>query len=151
MLFKCYGQSEERSDIWKWFRKIEVEGKKKAKCMVCFKALAYHGSTTNLHDHLEGLHPLHYKKMPSKEQGTVGGTICLDTVPQCSDARVKEITNKIAEVIALDLRPVHMVEGKGFCNLIHFFEPGYTITSSKHFTAMLSPQHTLGKEKLKES
>ena len=28
-------------------------------------------------------------------------------------------------MIALDLKPIRMVEGEGFVNLLHYLEPGY--------------------------
>ena len=51
-------------------------------------------------------------------------------------------------MIALDLRPVRVVEGHGFKDLMHYLEPGYTIPSRKHFTKLLRHKHLLGKEKL---
>ena len=51
-------------------------------------------------------------------------------------------------MIALDLRPVRVVEGHGFKDLMHYLEPGYTIPSRKHFTKLLRHKHSLGKERL---
>ena len=66
----------------------------------------------------------------------------------CSESRAKEISERILLMIALDLRPVRVVEGHGFKDLMHYLEPRYTIPSRKHFTKLLRHKHSLGKEKL---
>lgn len=131
----------ERSDVWKWFKKFKF----KARGVWC--ASRYWPIMAVRLIYVEGLHPLDYKKTPSKRQDAAGttGSILSDTV--CSDSRAKIITNLITDMIALDMRPVRLVEGKGFCSLIHFFD---TIPSRKHFTAMIVHQHVLGMEKLKQ-
>lgn len=47
--------------------------------------------------------------------------------PPPSERRKREITDKIVELVALDVRPVNIVEGKGFKELKRTLEPGYTI------------------------
>lgn len=44
-----------------------------------------------------------------------------------SEKRKREITDKIAEFVAFDMRPVNIVEGKGFKELMRTLEPGYTV------------------------
>lgn len=44
-----------------------------------------------------------------------------------SEKRKREITDKIAEFIALDMRPVNVVVGDGFKELMRTLEPGYTV------------------------
>lgn len=51
----------------------------------------------------------------------------LDLRPPLSEKRKRDITNKIAEFVALDMRPVHIVEGQGFKELMRALEPGYTV------------------------
>lgn len=47
--------------------------------------------------------------------------------PPLSEKRKKEITEKITEFVALDVRPVRIVEGEGFKELLLTLEPGYTV------------------------
>ena len=58
-------------------------------------------------------------------------------------------------MIALDLRPVRMVEAQGFRDLMAYLEPGYRIPCRKQFTKILRYKHSLLKgklcEKLKET
>ena len=51
-------------------------------------------------------------------------------------------------MVALDLKPIRMVESEGFVNLLHYLEPGYKIPSRKHVTMMIQRQHKSVKEKL---
>ena len=108
------------------------------------------GGTTNLRKHLVSKHPLQYQPA-SKSTGSAGSTSTQATLLSFikatrSEAQAKEITERICEMIALDARPICMVEGEGFHQLLNFLEPGYTI---KQFTAMVEHKHGLGKERLK--
>ncbi len=51
---------KQRSDVWQYYDLII--GQKKARCLLCnpHKVLAYHGGTTNLHEHLVSQHPSVY-------------------------------------------------------------------------------------------
>ncbi len=51
----------------------------------------------------------------------------LDLRPPLSEKRKREITDKIAEFVVLDIRPVNIVEGEGFKDLMHTLEPVYTV------------------------
>ena len=123
-------------------------------CNICSKELAYSGGTTNLREHLVSKHPLQYQPA-LKSTCSAGSTLTQATLLSftkatcCSEAQAKEITERICEMIALDTRPIRMVEGEGFHQLLDFLEPGYTIPSRKQFTAMVEHKHGLGKEKLK--
>ena len=52
-------QQDSRSDTWTWF--VKCNGRKKAKCNLCGKDLAFHGGTTNLREHLSAKHPWDYR------------------------------------------------------------------------------------------
>jgi hypothetical protein len=52
----------------------------------------------------------------------------------CSTERATEITKRIAQFVAMDLRPISIVEGQGFSRLINYIEPGYQIPSRPHLT-----------------
>lgn len=47
--------------------------------------------------------------------------------PPLSEKRKREITEKIVDFIALDMRPINVVRGDGFKEMFEFLEPGYTI------------------------
>lgn len=90
-----------------------------------WKNLAYHGGTSNLHDHLEWQHS-HVYKLSAKE--TDGKQTTIIGIKKCTKKRAKAISNIILNFIIKDNQPIATVEGEGFRNLIHLLEPGYQET-----------------------
>ena len=81
------------------------------------------GTSSNLREHLLTQHPLNYKpKASSKKQATLDS---FSKPRHYSEARTKDITDRIVSMLALDLR-VYMVECK---DLVACLEPGYTVPS----------------------
>ena len=74
----------------------------------CSKILAYCGGTTNLRDHLTSKHPPHkeYEKRDNTTQAKQGKIDSFVKSHHCSDKLTAEITERIADMIALDLRPI---------------------------------------------
>ncbi len=142
------GSNRKVSDVWSYFTK--VADMKKAMCTICRKELAYLGRTTNLRDHLTSQHALCYnadKKNESKKK-TLDRFIIRPA--KCSDARMKNITDRVTQMIVRDLRPIRVVECEGFRNLINYLEPGYIVPSRKQFTADINLKHAKCKEVLKQ-
>jgi len=74
--------------------------------------------------HLQAKHSLVYacKKSKNSEEPCTLKQISLDIfLKQCNEATT--IMERIFTIIAIDLKPIHMVEGKGFLKLIDYFEP----------------------------
>ena len=144
----CSGKTsvkKDRSDVWAYYEKIKDAPK--ARCTICDKELSYRGGTTNLRVHLTSKHSLlyaHEAKSKSKQ-------ICLDSYTkqqQYTETRANAITDRIVCMIALDLKPIRMVEGEGFLELLHYLEPGYKVPCRKFITKMVRKKHELIKEKL---
>ena len=136
-----------RSDVWDFFEKVKDANK--AKCTVCLKEFSYRGGTSNLREHLVSRHSEvyeHKKKKDSKDQTNIDSFV---SKRLCPASRVKQITDKIATMIALDIRPVNIVEGPGFTSLIQFLEPGYQIPSRKYFNKILRKKHEDARENLR--
>jgi len=53
-------------------------------------------------------------------------------------------------MVALDLRPMHLVEGKSFLELMAFLEPGYKVPSSAHISTLVMRKHSVAWNALKE-
>ena len=78
------------------------------------KELAFHSSTTNLRENLMNRHSSCYKDDGAKKERQ--GTLQLFARPKhCSEARAKEITDHIANFVAQDMTPVHVIEGNFKC------------------------------------
>ena len=109
--------------MWEHFKK----GEKTATCCLCRKVLSYCGGMTNLSDHLMRIHPLKYTTKADKNKVS---TAKIDTFVNkivYSKSHAKKITNLMAEMLVLDLRPAATVEGVGFRGLINYLEPNYRV------------------------
>lgn len=95
-------------------------------------------------NHLETKHPSSLKRNSSdgKKQQT------LTSFKPCSAGRSTEITRAIATFVALDLRPIAVVDGCGFKALLKMLEPGYTVASRPHVTSTCRREYNLLKEEL---
>ena len=60
-----------KSDVWQYF--TEDKERKKAKCQLCSKELAFHSGTTNLHEHLMNRRSGSYKGDGAKKEKHLHG------------------------------------------------------------------------------
>ena len=137
-----------RLDVWKHFEKFDEQNK--AICKLCNKELAYRGGTINLREHLKSKQSLTYKPATTT-QATILKHTTLSSCAKlhfCSKAQLQAITDKIANMITLDLRPIHIVESEGFKDLMATLEPGYKIASCKNFSQVLCRKYDVVIEKL---
>jgi hypothetical protein len=94
-----------KADVWKYFSKIKPNEKDtKVKCELCSREFAYHGTTTNMRDHLSRVHKDQYQKSQS-----TSSTTQLTLVRKCSEARAAAIHQLLLDVVVLDMRPVAVV------------------------------------------
>ena len=122
-----------KSVVWEHFDLVEVDGRKKTKCKICEAELAYSGGTSSMQHHMNK----HPGKIGPKELGTktepqqptlkqmFGGTVGIKMSP----ARYQFLVRKIAEMCALDFRPLSIVNGEGFQSLVHALDPNFKIPS----------------------
>ena len=62
--------------------------------------------------------------------------------------RAKKLTTAVAEFIARDLRPITIVDGTGFLNLMQIAEPRYVVPCRATITARIQSMYAGCKEKL---
>ena len=138
------GSLRKSSDVWKYFRK-EDSSPNSVLCTICERSFSYRGGTTNLRDHLERQHSSIYRPKPtSSKQATLVG------IQRCSERRSKEVTQRILNFIIKDIRPIAVVEGEGFMEMVKLMEPGYTIPCPKHFVKLLQEKFLVGVTNLKK-
>ncbi|XP_077389161.1 E3 SUMO-protein ligase ZBED1-like [Festucalex cinctus] len=70
-------------------------------------------------------------------------------VPSCSVKDAALLTESILDMLITDMRPLSMVEDKGFRKMISTFNPKYNIPSIAFFTSMMERRHQEMTEKLK--
>ena len=139
-----------RSPVWDYF---EIFGEKKVRCKLCVPpaatTLAYHGGTTSMQSHLSSHHPDKYGES-SKGSGSQCKLDSFVRPKKCPAERAEEITRRIAEMVARDLRPISIVEGVGFKHLFSYVEPGYRVPSHTHIATVCRRLYNVQKERLKE-
>ena len=124
--------------VWKCFGfdRNDRKGKSsKALCKLCGKSVAHAVGTTNLKNHLYIWHRNEYNKlfavpelMP-KEQLVLTEFMRPAHIEKLAANcnRAKKLTAAIAKFIARDLRPITIVDGTGFLNLMQIAEPCYVV------------------------
>ena len=125
-----------RSDVWQYFKKDE----RNAICTLCKGKFAYHGGTSNLRDHLQRSHAAVYAH--DSEQPKIDSLI---KAKKCSPARARMLDSMIVGMTVHDLQPARMVEGRRFCELMEYCEPGYTVPSRKHISKLMFDRFVRGK------
>ena len=141
---KMVSKHEKNSWAWKTFD-IEVgDGRKRAVCNLCKVSLAYSSGTGNLLSHIDTKHP----ELSSAKSESSGKQLTLATGRKCSAQRSGEITKAIAQLIAIDLRPIATVDGTGFNKLMYLLEPEYRVLSRPHITSTCRKLYNNLKEQL---
>jgi hypothetical protein len=90
--------------VWEHFKKID---EKKVKCNHCAKELVYTGGTSNLRSHLDARHPSENVMLSSPKPVKITQFTRSNV---CSNDRAKTISNLIAKFLAVDMRPINLIE-----------------------------------------
>ena len=119
---------------------------KAALCKLCEKDVVHAGGTTNLKNHLFIWHKKEYDELysqtavraqqPLTNFAKTATTTHMVKFPASSE-RAKTLMHGVAEFIAKDLRPISVVDGVGFLNLIHLAEPQYVVPCHATMTACI--------------
>ena len=149
--------------VWKYFGfKKDFAGKidksKHAVCKLCNTAVAHGGGTTNLRNHLRLNHSSEYLLLyPPEEndnsvkadttQNRMEDFVSVPKIPATS-IRAKILTAAIANFISKDMRPISVVDGQGFLNLMHVAEPRYTVPCRKTIMALIDQKYQVLKEQI---
>ena len=100
-------------------------------------------------NHIQAKHRSAYQEsfQSSSSSSTRQATLSLVN-KKCSPAHSKEIDELVSDFIAKDLRPIAIVDGPGFKNLVHFLEPGYKVPSRTHVMSTLRKKYDALKKEL---
>ncbi|KFM63234.1 Zinc finger BED domain-containing protein 4, partial [Stegodyphus mimosarum] len=151
-------QKGKRSIVWTYFTALD---EKKAMCCICQKVISYCGTPTNLVYHLSRYHPIEGDVVKSKQANNIKYQYLsnklpkpcisekkrvrnhtINIIPQVSIEKTASltvipkkpnITDKIIEMMLVDMLPVTVLEGSGFKRLINSLDPSYKMPSVKEF------------------
>ncbi|XP_057706031.1 E3 SUMO-protein ligase ZBED1-like [Corythoichthys intestinalis] len=131
------------SKVWDHFR---LKGYNVVQCDHCQAELAFHSSTSTMISHLNRKHPILVSSPTCDEDAS---TSVGRPIQSCSVKEAALLTESILTMLFTDLRPLSMVEDKGFRKMISIFNSKYNIPSVTYFTNMMQKKHQEMTEKLK--
>ena len=138
-----------KSAVWEYFdeprdfeeNSDDTTSRRKIPCKLCNIKLADGEGTSNLKSHLEAKHPQEHQRLVNseadkKKQKPQQSVLSHGTLRVCGAQRVASITDRLAAFVALDLRPLRVVEGAGFKQQMNYIEPVYVVPSRTHITSV---------------
>lgn len=97
------------------------------KCSLCKQEFQYHRSTSSLKYHIQAKHPL--TTTASKEQPQLRQTTLWPS-QRCDESTKRKVTTAIAKWVAVDCRPLSIVEDVGLREVLKIaFSDSYTVPS----------------------
>jgi hypothetical protein len=119
--------------VWKYF--VLSDDKSKTTCELCKIELSYKGGTTSsMRTHLTKVHKMSDSDVENElvfpRQATMSAYMKNKNQP-LSSQKQEAVTRKIPLMCALDLRPVSIVEGRGFNMLCEEMLPSYKVPCRK--------------------
>ena len=107
---------------------------------------------------MEAKHSVEYSKARDNETDETDKStmkqlplVVSPSTKKCSLARTKEINAALLNFIVLDLRPIAVVDGTGFNQLLNCVEPGYVVPSRTFVMNSLKQRYAAMKHTLQES
>lgn len=105
----------------------------KAVCKLCGTEVERAGGTSNLKTHLRNRHRSAYDELYGEQEDQSSKQSTMDSYvkridklpPNCE--RAKKLTNRVAEMICRDIRPVSMADDVGFLSLMYEAVPNYMV------------------------
>ena len=152
-----------KSEVWSYFGfpgaddgSGRILTKTRAICRLCTEDQPYKNNTSNLFYHLERHHKDVYAKLKksastSKEsqQSSIAESFAASSPLSDSSVRHKQLVDAVGSFIVQDLRPINVVEGKGFRQLMKVAEPRFKLPSRTYFSKSVIPaKYATAKEEL---
>ncbi|KAI4801496.1 hypothetical protein KUCAC02_019391 [Chaenocephalus aceratus] len=141
------------SKVWDHFILDNV--KKVVKCNICKGNLAWHGSTSSMMEHLKRKHVGVLEDDSTRPKRSCASPTAMDQYLQrkrpVSLQQATALTNSILTMLVKDMRPMSMVDGEGFREMISQFNPEYILPSRTHFTHLMEKKYEATLLKVKET
>ena len=101
------------SQVWNGFEKVD---ERQVKCKLCDDRPSYHSGTSSMLSHIRTKHPTVSQAQQTNQLGRVPASLQSSNSSSRPNQVVPEnqpgLTTLIAKMVALDMMPTYMVEGK---------------------------------------
>lgn len=145
-----------RSPVWAYFE----ESGGSVTCNLCKQKLVRTSGTTNLFSHLKTHHKEQHAAASGAQAPVAGSTTVVGTksvasffpsssTRTCDSKRAGTVTDYILDWVVDSLRPLSVVEDKGFVNLLKLLEPEFKAPSRTHLAKLMDKRHSTCKSELK--
>ena len=127
------------SDVWHFFRK---SGKEAVYTICAKKYFRNNSATSQFKMHLVKKHPEEYaafQRSGTSTQPKITAVIKGEEKYSNSSKRKRDIDEAIVQFVALDMRPLRVVDGRGFKNLLYILDPRYPGICRKRLSRDLLP------------
>lgn len=84
-----------------------------------------------------------------KKRNTIEDYFHKKSTTPCTPQEAAILTDSVLSIIVKDMRPLAIVEGEGFKEMLATFQPGYTLPSRRCFTNMMERKYETSLGKLK--
>ena len=130
---------------WSYFQETLENGSKVVACQLCptdkRKTYKFHSSTFMMVKHIEkkhsAAHKAQLKEKLKAQQQQYPHINKIITFYAPNSPQATKITHQIAKFIAVDCRPIAIIDGVGFCELMHATAPRYSIPDRHEFVGIL--------------
>ncbi|XP_026036213.1 zinc finger BED domain-containing protein 1-like [Astatotilapia calliptera] len=145
---------QRNSKVWEHFDQTK---EKKVQCKICKMELAFHGSTTAMHEHLKRKHVVASDVevvQSSRTAKKIRSSSMDDFVTKpttCTPRQADVLTESILNMLVTDMRPLSMVDDQGFKEMIKQFNPHYHdnyLPGRSHFTKLMEKKYDAAFEKV---
>ncbi|KAG1955353.1 zinc finger BED domain-containing protein [Pimephales promelas] len=133
--------AQKLSKVWDHYTLNKEDNK--VQCLYCKIELAYHNSTSSMIQHLNRRHPFHAVSPSVAETSTSQRSMDSFVRPaqSCTVQEAAIFTESILNMLVTDMRPLSMLDDKGFRDMISTFNPKYSLPSRTYFTQLMEKKH----------
>ena len=116
----------QKSEVWKFFTKTDADSK--TKCKLCATKLKYTGgNTSSMKNHLKLVHKKTTLENTQSEKRQQTLQEMHKSKSILGEKQYNDNTRALAMAVALDVRPLALVKGRGFRHFCHKLNPLYKV------------------------
>ena len=131
----------ERKRSWVWNHFTETDDSTKVVCGICKAELMYSNRTGTMINHLKSKHPGATAGNAVKVTSNQRSMDAFTARRNCPPSKSELITKSVADMIAIDLLPISMVEGAGFRDMMKIVQPEYTVPGRTQMTQRIEKRY----------